>query len=312
MGASQSHDAQDRNHVGLMPRRGYLLALVVLIGSLLLVVVAWHAAYERELRAAQMKFEARTGEVIERLQRRLVYYELVARGGTSLFASVARPTPRQWADYVDGMNLRSRFPAVIGLGFAGYVSSGRLDDLQIEWRDSGYGQLQVRPHGMRDHYGPILYLEPRTEENVAAVGFDMLSDPTRRAAMQAAMDTGTVQLSGRLQEPRQTTPGLILYVPVYRDGDRPFTRATRAQSMQGWVYVPFNLEEYVAAALGNQYDDMSFQIFDITNGPGTPLFASKRSPTKRRPSTIVRPSISTAGAGVSSSNRRHWPLPHPV
>ncbi|HJW47200.1 MAG TPA: CHASE domain-containing protein [Lysobacter sp.] len=275
MGDSQSHDAQDRNHVGLMPRRGYLLALVVLIGSLLLVVLAWHAAYERELRAAQMKFEARTGEVIERLQRRLVYYELVARGGTSLFASVARPTPRQWADYVDGMNLRSRFPAVIGLGFAGYVSSSRLDDLQIEWRDSGYGQLQVRPHGLRAHYGPILYLEPRTVENVAAVGFDMLSDPTRRLAMQAAMDTGTVQLSGRLHEPHQTTPALILYVPVYRDGDRPFTRATRAQSMQGWVYVPFNLEEYVVASLGNQYDDMSFQIFDISNGAQTPLFASK-------------------------------------
>ena len=190
MGDSQSQDAQDHRHVGLMPRRGYLLALVVLIGSLLLVVVAWHAAYERELRAAQMKFEARTGEVIDRLQRRLVYYELVARGGTSLFASVARPTPRQWADYVDGMSLPAAFRHD-WVGIRRLLSSGRLDDLQLEWRDSGYGLLQIRPHGMRAHYGPILYLEPRTAENVEAVGYDMFSDPTRSAAMQQALDTGT-------------------------------------------------------------------------------------------------------------------------
>ena len=39
MGDSQSHDAQDRNHAGLMPRRGYLLALVVLVVVLLGSVV---------------------------------------------------------------------------------------------------------------------------------------------------------------------------------------------------------------------------------------------------------------------------------
>ncbi|HEV8693473.1 MAG TPA: CHASE domain-containing protein [Lysobacter sp.] len=277
MEASQSRDAQDGVHVGLMPRRGCLLALAVLIGALLLVLAAWRLARERELHAAESTFDARTAEVVDRLQRRLVYYELVARGGTSLFASVARPTPRQWADYVDGMNLHNRFPAVNGLGFAGYISNNRLDDLQIEWRDSGWGQLNVRPHGIRDYYGPILYLEPRTPENVAAIGFDMLSEPTRRAAMQTALDTGMAQLSGRIQQASRSSQGLILYMPVYRDGDRPYTRASRTQSMQGWVCVPFDLERYVAEALSGLYDDVHLRIFDISGGANSLLFASKEA-----------------------------------
>src|SRR5207342_1302701 len=126
----------DSHRSGLMPRGGYLLALMVLVGSLVFVLVAWHYARERELHAAEASFVARTTEMVERLNQRLVYYELVARGGTALFASMARSTPQQWADYVDSLNLRARFPAAEGLGFVGYVSSNSLDDLQIEWRES--------------------------------------------------------------------------------------------------------------------------------------------------------------------------------
>lgn len=268
-GSSQPPDGR---RSGLLPRGGYLLALMVLVGALVLVLVAWHYARERELRAAEARFDTRTAEIADRLYQRLVYYELVARGGTALFASMARPTPQQWADYVESMSLQPRFPAAGGLGFIGYVSSNRLDDLQIEWRESGYGQLNVRPHGMRPRYAPVLYLEPRTPENVAAIGLDLLSDPSSREALQAALDTGTAQLSG--PSPGAFQQDLMLYVPVYRGGDHPHTPAARELSLQGWVYLPFDIERYVVASLGREYESVGLRIFD-TNGGGRPLFAIK-------------------------------------
>lgn len=269
-----SSEAQPRSPGGLMPRRGYVLALMVLVGSLGLVIAAWDTARERELRAAETRFHARTADIIDRLQRRLVYYELVARGGTSLFATVQRPTPRQWADYVEGMNLGNRFPAITGLGFAGHVSHSRLDDLQIDWRQAGYGQLHIRPHGVRSHYGPILFLEPRTPQNMAAIGYDMLSDPVRGAAMHAALESGTPQLSGPVSDPHQTTPSMLLFVPVYRDGDRPASRGAREHSMQGWVYVPFNVEQYVTTALGTSFEGVGLRIFDVGSDARHTLYAS--------------------------------------
>lgn len=273
----------DRRRPGLLPRGGYLLALLVLLGAIFLVLVGWYFARERELLASEARFGSRTAEIADRLNQRLIYYELVARGGTALFASMARPTPRQWADYVQSMSLRPRFPAARGLGFVGYVSSGRLDDLQIEWRDSGYGQLNIRPHGMRANYAPVLYLEPRTHDNVAMIGLDLLSDPASRTALQAALESGAPQLSGPLSG--AFAQDLMMHIPVYRSGDYPGTPAARESSLQGWVYLPFNIERYVATSLGKDYDNVGLRIFDTTDGDRL-LFASE-------------------GAGKASAFHRH-------
>ncbi|GAB3093469.1 CHASE domain-containing protein [Lysobacter terrae] len=253
----------------LMPRAGYVLALLMLLGALVLVTVTWHYARERELRAAQGRFEAHTAEMIDRLRQRLVYYELVGRGATALFASMKRPTPQQWADYADSMNLRARFPEVQGLGYVGYVSSNALDDLQLEWRAAGYGQLNIEPHGMRPRYAPVLYLEPRSAENIAAIGRDLLADPAGQEALQSALQSGTPQLS----RPVQAREGaLMLFVPVYLNGERPQTPAAREQQLQGWVALPFAIDAYVRSALGNEYDGTGLRIFEVGAGH-RPLFA---------------------------------------
>ncbi|WP_082538812.1 CHASE domain-containing protein [Lysobacter sp. Root494] len=258
---------------GVQPRGGYLLALLVLLGALVLVLVAWHYAREREMRAAEVRFGTRSAEIVDRLYQRLVYYELVARGGTALFASMARPTPQEWADYVESMNLQPRFPATSGLGFIGYVSSSSLDDLQIEWRESGYGQLNIRPHGLRPRYAPVLYLEPRTPENVAAIGLDLLNDPGSRDALQSALESGAAHLSG---PSAGTVPEeLMLYIPVFRGGDHPHTASMREKSLQGWVYLPFDIGRYVTLAMGKEYDNVGLRIYDVSAGEQL-LFASRR------------------------------------
>ncbi len=266
----------------LAPRRGYLLALIVLIGALVLVFTAWRVARERELRAAETEFINRTGEITELLKHGMINYELVAQGGVSLFASLSRPTPTQWRAYVEGMELQRRFPGMVGLGFGGLVPNSRLGELQMEWREAGYGMLEVRPRGVRSEYGPILYLEPMTPANAAAIGYDMYSETVRHTAMERALETGEPILSGPVHliqdGPIQTT-GLLLYLPVYKSGTRPVTRSARRQAMQGWVYVPIRVNGYVRGALG-QHRESRFRVYDV--GTGTPqlLFATPDDETK--------------------------------
>ncbi len=270
-----------------MPRRGYLLALAVLIGSLLIVLAMWRAAYEREIVSGQARFVSRTEEMSALFREHMVNYELVARGGTALFATVARPTPRQWQAYADGMSIRSRFPGVLGLGFAAYVSQSRLPDLQRQWRDSGYGLLEVTPRGLRSHYGPILFLEPKSAENLSAMGFDMYSEPTRRAAMQIALESGVPRLSGPVhlvQDGSRRTTGLLLYLPVYRSSDQPATVAARRESMQGWVYMPFRMERFVKTALQDSaFRNERFRIYDVTDGKTSLLFATAAKEAEEAP-----------------------------
>src|SRR3546814_311731 len=143
--------ADDRDpRVPLNAAAGYALAVLALLASLLLVFLYWRTAHAREMKAAEADFLARTQEATALLVQRLDKYELVTRGGVSLVASVARPSRRQWQDYVDGLNIRTRFPAIAGLGFATFATPGQLSTLQRMMRDSGEGLFSVWPHGVRE------------------------------------------------------------------------------------------------------------------------------------------------------------------
>lgn len=258
-------------------RSGYVLAVLVLLASLLVVGLYWRGAHRHEMAMAQADFVESAREATALLDQRLGLYELVTRGGVSLFASVARPSRRQWQDYVDGLNLGDRFPELVGLGFAMYVSPGQLADQQRLMRDSGDGLFEVRPHGVREHYGAILYLEPKTPENLVAIGYDMFAEPVRHAAMEAALDSGHARLSGLVhlvQDYGQPTPAILMYQPVYRASDYPVSIAARHESMQGWVYIPVRAQRFVETALRSTPQHPHFRIIDVSDGQETPLFST--------------------------------------
>ncbi len=253
---------------------GHALALLVLLASLLLVYLYWRGAHEREMTAAQAEFASRADEASSLVVQRLNNYELLARGGVSLFASVARPSRQQWRNYVDGLNLRQRYPDALGLGFAFEATPLQLSETQRMLRESGEGMLSVWPHGVRETYGPVLYLEPLTRENTLAVGYDLYSEPVRRAAMDAARDSGQPRLTGRvvLSQDREATarsvPGVLLLFPVFRAGDRPASVEARRESLQGWVYVPFRVADLARAALRKAPQHPSLRIVDLGDGEG--------------------------------------------
>ncbi len=256
---------------------GHALALLVLLASLLLVFLYWRGAHVREMTAAQAEFASRANEASSLIAQRLGNFELLARGGVSLFASVARPSRQQWRNYVDGLALRQRYPDALGLGFAFEATPLQLSDTQRMLRESGEGRLHVWPHGIRETYAPVLYLEPLTPENAGAIGFDLYSEPGRRRAMDAARDSGQPRLTGPVVlRSAQSTPGRLpagelLLLPVYRAGDRPGNVEARRESLQGWVYVPFRVGDLVRAALSNAPERLQLRVVDVsdTAAPGT-------------------------------------------
>lgn len=267
-----------RTSVPLSAAAGYVLALLVLAASLLLVYLYWRGAHAREMEAARAEFSARADEASALLVRRLGNYELVARGGVSLFASVARPSRRQWQNYVEGLNLRTRYPDLTGLGFINYATSQQLSELQRMLRDSGEGLFSVWPHGVRARYGAVLYLEPKTPENLAAIGYDMYADPMRRAAMDAARDRGQPVMSAGVRLVQDSARpgdavGLLLFLPVYRAGDRPASVAARRESMQGWVHTSFRVHDFIDTTLRKMPNRVGLEIVDVTDGIDRVLYA---------------------------------------
>ncbi|MBP6216066.1 MAG: CHASE domain-containing protein [Luteimonas sp.] len=250
-------------------RRAYVLAVVVLLGSLLMVWTYARTVAERERQAAETEFVAESNEIAMLLQQRLLQYDLALRGGVSLYWSVDRPTARQWRDYVGGLDIGHRFSGLMGLGYAPYLRRSGLELLQLQMRDEGRGLFQIRPHGVREVYGPILYLEPQTIGNQAAVGYDMFSEPLRQEAMAAARDSGDIRMSAPvrlLQQGNGEGAGLLMYAPIYANGIQPGNMVARRTAIVGWVYAPFGAEAFVHNIVDPFGPRHAIRIADVGSG----------------------------------------------
>ena len=248
-------------------RFGYPLSVLVLALSLVLVLIAWKQLRQRELGLAEEQFRGRAGQQTALVQQHLNSIEVALRGGASLFAAVGDPTREQWHDYANALQMARYFPTVVGLGYAVSADPPGLVRLQETMRGDPRGLFTVRPQGVRDRYGPILFLEPATPANLEAIGYDMYAEPVRRQAMAAAMDTGTPRMSGPvelLQDGSVPQPALLLYAPVYVSGMPTDSASQRRQALRGWVYAPFRVRELLDTAIGAERARMLLRVVDIT------------------------------------------------
>ncbi|MBJ6984616.1 CHASE domain-containing protein [Luteimonas sp. MC1750] len=257
-------------------RQGYMLATLVLVASLSLVVIYAMGAGNRERALAEARLAVEAEQVVAGLRQQLLTYELITRGGVSLLAAVDRPSPRQWRNYAEGLDLPRRFPAMLGLCYAAAMSPAQLQDFQLEQRQATRLLFRVDPPGARAEYGPIVLLEPQVVATADAVGFDMLTEPVQAAAMSAARASASARITAPMPAVQQGAgPGLVIYAPVYRSGIVPANASARTAALAGWVCAPFRLDLFVANALPEGREGFSMRIVDIGEADGPTVEATE-------------------------------------
>ena len=125
----------------------------------------------------------------------------------------------------------------------------------------------------------IVYLEPQDDRNKRAMGYDMSSEPNRRAAMEHARDTAAAAATTRVrlvQELDSETPqaGFLVYVPVYRGGSIPATVEDRRRLIYGFVYSPFRAGDLLKQIL--ELPEVQRMEVSAYAGDGPPSEANHR------------------------------------
>ena len=242
------------------------LALLVLAIAMSATLTLWQVAVDEESQLLSVRFDANIQGIHRALEARMRAHEQVLRGGTGLFGSLGTVSRQQWSAYVEQLELDSNYPGIQGLGFAQYVSQGEKDAFLQKIRTQNLPDYAIRPEGQRAIYGPVTYLEPRNERNLKALGFDMLSEPNRQAAMLSARDTGLPAITGRLKlvSEASTSPffGFLMYLPVFRPGLPTLTAEQRQQALLGFVNSPIRLEKLLLGMLNRQSDTIHLKIYD--------------------------------------------------
>lgn len=135
------------------------------------------------------------------LRNRLSDYDNLLRAARSFWQVQGGPDQATFSAYVDQLGLEQRYPGVLAVGFVRWVQG---------------------PDGAA--HAPVGRIAPLTAVNRTALGFDMMSEPCRRAAILRARDRGDLQSSCPVKlvqrGPRgEQLDGLLLLLPVREGSD---------------------------------------------------------------------------------------------
>jgi len=204
------------------------------------------------------EFSSVCDEVTVKISECLSAYALILRGGAGLFAASASVEREEWRAYVETQRAGESVPGVQGLGFAELIPTQRRAEHIARIRAEGFPEYTVRPPGERLVTTAIIFLEPFNDRNRRAFGFDMYSEPVRRAAMERARDTGEATLSGKVELVQETgldvQAGTLMYFPVYRHGAALDTETQRRAALIGWVYSPYRMNDLMRGILNDWHD----------------------------------------------------------
>lgn len=233
--------------------------------------------------AALRQFAYASDQIALKVQERLAAQELILRGAAGLFNASKAVSRAEWRRYWEALKPERILPGVQGFGYSQLIAANQLASHIEQVRSEGFPAYVVGPAGARELYSSIVYLEPFRDRNLRAFGYDMLSEPVRRAALMQARDTGHATLTGKVKLVQETgkevQPGVLMYVPVYRNDVPTDTVAQRQAALIGWTYSPYRMSDLMQGMLREWQQqlgkEMHLVVYDgVRAEPAAQLYSS--------------------------------------
>jgi len=237
---------------------------VLLLACLTLTLMARFYALQSVRQTDARRFEDAVADARQLIQHRMEIYLGVLLGTGGMLPRAESLDRAALAAHVDALRALQGFRGFQGLGYVAVVPREVLAAHEVSMRTLGLSGYRVWPDGDRPYHAPIAAIEPFDARNQRAVGFDMASEPIRRAALERARDTGRPTISGKvsLVQDEPGRPGFLVIVPVYAEL-APDSVEDRRRSLVGFVYSPFNAHLLFKGIFAeNAHQKVDFEIFD--------------------------------------------------
>lgn len=235
--------------------------------GLIVTVAIWAAANNFVRTRDQLRLANSISRARQVLEARIQSQFALLRNTGIMFETQDEVTADEFRAYVQRVQLEQNYTGMRGLGFSRRVPLGDRETVVREAREAGFPNFKFFPR-MSGEIHAITYLEPQDARNRAAVGFNMYSEKTRRAAMDRAWLSGRSAISGKVILVQEITkdvqPGFLAYFPVYEGGD-PGTPELRRTRLRGFIYSPFRSKDFFDALFADTKGlDVGVRVFDGT------------------------------------------------
>ncbi len=160
---------------------------------------------------------------------------LIASG--ALFRFDSNVTAEDWSSLYTSLKLESRSPEILGMGFVEYAGTSTTNTTES---------------------ARVKYIQPLSDLNIKALGYNMLSDPVRSAAIKSSQTTQSVTMSGPVlavqdsarvdgRSPRSA----LLFYPVFNSES---AQSNGKNGVLGYTYIIFRVEDILRMQKGSSSD----------------------------------------------------------
>lgn len=243
----------------------WLFAGMMLFLGLGITAELWRHIRLDDADKLQIEFESSADMTANIISGRLHGYGMVMRGVKGFYEGSARVSPKEFAAFVRALEL-DHHTGVQGIGMVKIVPHPEKERHIAEMRRNGDSNYDIKPHGVRPGYAPIIYMEPMNAENMKVIGFDTLTVPVARRAMERARDRDELTITSRLtliqDSDKEKVHGFVMYLPIYRRGANLDTVTARREAIEAWVDVPFRMRDLLAGMHGLFDPDIRLEVHD--------------------------------------------------
>ena len=163
-------------------------------------------------------------------------------------------------------------PRVRQLDRLSYEAAAQQDGLKGFHFSQRDAQGALQPADERDEYYPVYYVEPLAA-NSKALGFDLASDETRKAALVAARDKDEMVATARitLVQEHGDQYGVLVFSPVHL-GQHSLDPSDRQPPLIGYILGVFRIFDFMTVgvenyATGKLDGEIDLHLFDLSAAP---------------------------------------------
>lgn len=268
-----------RSHYTLEALLPWLLAGVAAILGATLTYNAWQKSEALHQKNVNVQFQNAANIVAKNIQSRFETYTVIMRGVQGFYKSSDYITHAEFQQYIEALLIKEKLQGVQGIGYAVVVSDKDLAAHLAKVRANDLTNYQIDPAGKRPFYVPILRMEPTSDRNEDVIGLDTLTIPAAKEAMIQSLKMNDMSITSRLvlhqDRAKDDSYGFVMYLPITKPGFKPKSAFANYKDtsddaflhsqlphIQGWVDVPFRMNELINGLKGEFAQSMILKIYD--------------------------------------------------
>ncbi|MDD2815909.1 MAG: CHASE domain-containing protein [Thiotrichaceae bacterium] len=243
--------------------RQRLPAALVLLSALTCTLFMWHIAMNNINHANHAEFNLRAERFKVALDEKIQAYSYVLHAFRPLFLQSDALDFTHWQSYANLLRYREYYPEMHTVGFTKRIMAENYQAFSTEMQAKVQPNFMIHPEGVREFYQPVTFVDPFDERAKRSIGFDLWSEPIRRATMETARDTGKTAISHKITllhstEQYNNISGFLMFVPIYKNGELPETLEQRRSKLLGFIFSPFSVPQLIG--------DLRSEDDDLRNG----------------------------------------------